>query len=334
MGLAANIVLGERYRLIRRLGRGGQSEVWLGERLATGQHVAIKAHIDKDVPDPVALQRFVREARAISQLRHPNTVRLFDFGSGPAGYQFMILEYIEGETLESWLKKMAAQGHVPNQAQIIDIGVQVLRALAEAHSLGIVHRDIKPANVMMQQLAGEAPLVRLVDFGIAWVSQSVLTGLGRSMGTPAYMSPEQSMGRPVDGRTDLYSLGLVLYRCAAGRPPFDGKPMQVISQQMTAEPLSLAETTRTPLSQRLVAAVHRALAKNPEERFATATEMRLALEAASLQPLAPLQNERHYLPVRSDGTSVPATSDASCDLSTEVDLSSPKSRSRVGASES
>ncbi|MBI5608714.1 MAG: serine/threonine protein kinase [Deltaproteobacteria bacterium] len=325
MGLAPNIELGDRYRLLRLIGRGGQSEVWLAERLATGQLVAVKALIRAKVDDPTVTERFVREAQTISRLRHPNTVRLYDFGTDPSGYLFMVLEYIEGETLEAWLRALARQGRVPTQAQVIDVGSQVLRAVAEAHALGIIHRDIKPANVMLQHVDGEAPTARVVDFGIARIAHSTLTGPGRAIGTPAYMSPEQCVGRAIDGRTDLYSVGLVLYRCVAGQPPFDGSPVGTVARHLSEPPPALATATKTMLSPPFVEVVHRALAKAPDDRFASATEMRRALEAAATAPLTVGEPHSGVLPSVADGGSG-AQSGASFDLSTEFDASSPRSR--------
>ncbi len=325
MELEPKLVLGDRYRLLRRIGRGGQSEVWLGERLATGQLVAVKALVSGSEPEPAVLERFVREAQAISQLRHPNTVRLYDFGSGPAGYVFMVLEYIEGETLDSWLKVLARQGRVPTQAQVADIASQVLRSLTEAHALGIVHRDIKPANVMLQHVDGEAPTARVVDFGIARVAQSTLTGHGRAIGTPAYMSPEQCMGRAIDGRTDLYSVGLLLYRCVAGRPPFEGNPMEIVACHLNELPAPLETTTQTSLSPQFVEVVHRALTKSPDGRFANTVDMRRALESAAAMPLTVAAIQSAALSSAGDFASG-VQSGVSFDMSTEFDVSSPKSR--------
>ncbi len=325
VGLAPNIELGDRYRLLRLIGRGGQSEVWLAERLATGQLVAIKALTHAKGADPTVTERFVREAQTISRLRHPNTVRLYDFGTDPSGYLFIALEYIEGETLEAWLRALARQERVPTQAQVIEIGSQILRAVAEAHSLGIIHRDIKPANVMLQHVDGEAPTARVVDFGIARIAHSTLTGPGRAIGTPAYMSPEQCVGRAIDGRTDLYSVGLVLYRCVAGKPPFDGSPVGTVALHLSEPPPALGEATRTMLSAQFVEVVHRALAKAPDERFASALEMRRALEAAGAGALAVGEPQSGLLPALTDGGSG-VQSGASFDLSTEFDASSPRSR--------
>ena len=275
-----NRTIAGRYELIRMVGRGGFGDVWLGRRQDNGQPVAVKLLAKFDKPNATARERFLREASTIALLRSPNTVRLYDSGCEPDDTLFMVLEYIDGVNLETRLQAVGVRGLVPSQAEAIELGIQVLRSLAEAHKAGIVHRDIKPSNLMLQPIDSDACMVRVLDFGGARTRQSTLTGVGLAVGTPTYMSPEQCLGYPVDGRADLYALGVLLYRCLAERAPFEGKTGVVVMQHITQLPPSLALSARTPVSEAFVAVVARALAKDPEQRFADATEMRRALEAA------------------------------------------------------
>ena len=269
-----------RFDLVRLIGRGGFGEVWLGRRRDSGQPVAVKLLAKVAKPDVTTRERFLREASTIALLRNPNTVRLYDSGCEPDDRLFMILEYIDGVNLQVRLDQLAARGVVPSQGEVIDLAVQVLRSLAEAHRAGIVHRDIKPSNLMLQPVDTDTCMVRVLDFGVAHTRESKLTAVGLAVGTPAYMSPEQCLSYPVDGRADLYALGVILFRCVADRAPFEGKTGSVIMQHISQTPPNLRGKAQTLVSEEFVALVERALAKDPESRFADATEMRRCLEAA------------------------------------------------------
>lgn len=284
--LSIGQILGARYRLRRRVGRGGFGEVWQAERLSTGQAVAIKVLLKDDDIARVVTQRFLREAQTISALKHPNTVRLYDFGSEPDGQLYMVLEFIEGQTLQQRLRTLAEQDQHPTQADVGELAIQVLRSLTEAHAAGVVHRDVKPANLMLQPIDAETSVVRVLDFGVARTRESTLTGNGLAVGTPSFMSPEQCLGHAVDGRADLYGLGVVMYRCLTGRLPFEGKPHAVIMHHIGTPPPPLRRMARTPVSDSFVDLVDRALAKDPQQRFADARTMRQALE--SLRGQAPV----------------------------------------------
>lgn len=279
VSFAAGQVLGDQFVLVRCAGRGGAGEVWQAERQSTGQTVAIKLLHSDDDPHGVLAQRFQREARAISALKHPNTVRLYGFGAQQDGQLYMVLEFIEGETLKQCLRQRNAIGRVLPQSEARRIGIEVLRSLGEAHQAGVVHRDVKPANIMMQTNDDELPAVRLVDFGVAHVAKSQLTGAGMAVGTPGYMSPQQWLGEPSDGRSDLYSLGIVLYECVTGDLPFRGSPYQQLQQHIHATPAPLAGAAKTEVQAGFCEVVERALAKDPAERFPTALAMRKALQA-------------------------------------------------------
>ncbi len=274
-------VLAGRYRLIRTLGRGGFGAVYAAEHTSTGQQIAIKIlAVEPGAAEEDAGKRFFQEARITSQLRHPNTVRLFDFGQSESGALFMALELIQGPTLERVLRDLALNGKTMAENDALDMAIAVLRSLAEAHTAELVHRDLKPANIMFADVPGEDPVVKVLDFGIARAKDSSLTGGGTVLGTPAYMSPEQCRGAALDGRSDLYSLAIILFRCVTGRVPFsDPSPLSVMYQHEAAEVPDLRALTAEPLSDGFIECVLHALAKRPAERFPDARSMRLALEA-------------------------------------------------------
>ncbi len=273
-------IFGERFTLVRCVGRGGFGEVWLAEARDTGQRVAIKILVQyDDDAGRIVAQRFLREAQTIATLTHPNTVRLYDFGTQADGTLYMVLEYLEGETLEERCERLDANKQTLSQAETLEIGIQVCKSLAEAHAAGIVHRDIKPSNLMLAKVPGDDEMVRVLDFGVARTRTSKLTAGGQVLGTPQYMSPEQCLRSEVDGRADLYSLGVVLYRCVCGRAPYHGKPHAVIMGHLSGEIPKLRLTARVPITAAFAAIVEQLLQKQPEDRFGSARELRAALES-------------------------------------------------------
>lgn len=273
-----------KYRITRKLGQGGFGAVYEAEHTGGIGKVALKmlALADQGIED---VRRFYREAQVTAQLRHANTVRVFDVGQTERGALFIAMELLTGKSLEDAIKTAAQQGRVLEQEQAIAIACDVLKSLSEAHATGLVHRDLKPANLMLTDVDGEQ-VVKVLDFGIAHVQDSSLTGTGRALGTPAYMSPEQCTGGAVDARSDLYALGVILFRCVCGRAPFvDPNPLTVMFAHASQAPPELLSAAKTPISESLAMAVMRALSKAPEQRFSTAKDMRLALEAALAAPL-------------------------------------------------
>lgn len=220
------------------------------------------------------LERFRHEAQAAGRCAHPNIVAIYDFAVHD-GNPFLAMEYVEGSNLSQVLTQ---SGRFSPQAAVAVIG-QVLDALACAHKLGVVHRDVKPANIIL--LSDRR--VKMTDFGISRLDTSALTQAGSVLGTPSYMSPEQCQGEPVDARSDLFSTGVVLYELLSGRRPFSGPNMIEIAVQVTSRPPPDLRTLRPELSTQIADVVQRALAKEPEQRFATAAEMAAALRG-SLQP--------------------------------------------------
>jgi tetratricopeptide (TPR) repeat protein len=259
-----------RHQLLREIGSGGMGTVYEAEDTQLGRRVAVKLLPPEYSRDPAAKQRFLREARAAAALDHPHICTVHDFGDAE-GQLYIVMACYEGETLKARLER----GPLPvDEAR--QVAIQVARGLAHAHEAGIVHRDIKSANVLLSR-RGEA---KILDFGIAKTGgDTSLTRTGISPGTPAYMSPEQAQGKPVDARTDLWSLGVLLYEMLAGRRPFAGSDEQAVLyaiQSRDPEPLA---RVRPEIPRALDGVVAKALAKNPDDRYQSAAELLADLEA-------------------------------------------------------
>ncbi|MEW2161721.1 protein kinase [Streptomyces sp. NPDC007084] len=261
-----------RYRLTRRLGRGGMAEVFAAEDVRLGRTVAVKLLRSDLAEDPVSKARFTREAQSVAGLNHHAVVAVYDSGEDVVGHgvvPYIVMEIVEGHTIRDLLINAEAPG--PEQALIIVSGV--LEALAYSHQHGIVHRDIKPANVIIT----ETGAVKVMDFGIARAlhgAQSTMTQTGMVMGTPQYLSPEQALGKAVDHRSDLYATGCLLYELLALRPPFTGEtPLSVVYQHVQDTPVPPSQVSDAAPPE-LDGLVMRALAKDPDDRFQTAEEMR------------------------------------------------------------
>ena len=273
-----------RYRVEARVGSGAMGAVYRAEQAGLGRSVALKIlNRDRSVGGDT-VQRFRREAQALSALHHPNTVRVFDFGATDEGLLFLAMELLEGEPLTD---RIVRDGPVPACEAILIIQ-QVLRSIGEAHARGIVHRDLKPDNVFLARVPTERDaIVKVLDFGIAKATDGERTIDqfetldGTVFGTPRYMSPEQAAGRTLGPRSDLYAVGIMLYELLAGRPPFvDNDAVVVMARHIREEPLSVCRAAPAePIPANLEAAVHRSLAKDPADRFQTAEEFEQALQA-------------------------------------------------------
>lgn len=276
----AQSVVAGRYRIEGLLGRGGFGSVYSARHVSTSQLVALKfLALDSEEQGDAAIRRFFQEAKITAQLRHPNTVRLYDFGQAENGALFMAMEMLVGPSLERVLRECTLFGKVLGEQKACEIGISALRSLAEAHASDLVHRDLKPANMVLAEVPGEDRVVKLLDFGIARMRGSSLTGSGTALGTPAYMSPEQCVGQDVDGRSDLYSLAVVLFRCATGQLPFEGSdPLQLMYRHRYERVPDPRQVAPGEVSDSLAEVLLTALAKAPEGRFADARTMRLALE--------------------------------------------------------
>ncbi len=268
-GNRERVVLNERYELQQRIGRGGMADVFLARDLLLDRPVAIKVLFPEFAVDPNFVERFRREAQSAANLNHPNIVGVYDWGRYENTY-FMAMEYVQGRTLADILR---SNGHL-NSQQAADIAVEVAGALSFAHRSGVVHRDIKPANILI----GSNGAVKVADFGIARAmnapTENNLTQAGSVMGTATYFSPEQAQGAQPDPRSDLYSLGVVLYEMVAGRPPFTGEnPVSIAYKQVHENPQPLNRLV-ADVPKPFEAIVAKLLAKRPEIRYANADEVR------------------------------------------------------------
>jgi eukaryotic-like serine/threonine-protein kinase len=258
-------VLGGRYALGAMLGSGGMGQVYRARDRVLERTVAVKVLSAAATQDLELVARFGREARAAAALHHPNIVTVFDSGAD-SDLQYLVMEYVEGQSLAGLLRREG----VLEPRRAAEVGRQVCQALAAAHAAGLVHRDIAPGNVLVDP----AGRVKVADFGIAKLAAATtMTGDGMVLGTAAYLAPEQAQGRPVDGRSDLYSLGCVLYELVTGAPPFAGdSPVAVAARQLTEPPIPPSD--RNPrVGAAFEAVVLTALAKEPAGRYQSAAAM-------------------------------------------------------------
>ncbi|MFC8719790.1 protein kinase [Kitasatospora sp. NPDC057198] len=270
-----------RYRLTRRLGRGGMAEVFAAQDIRLGRTVAVKLLRSELAEDDTARLRFTREAHAVAALNHHSIVAVYDTGEEQHGGEstpYIVMELVEGRTV----RELLVDEEAPPVDQALIITAGVLEALAYSHRHGIVHRDIKPANVIITTTGA----VKVMDFGIARAlagGATTMTQTGMVMGTPQYLSPEQALGKAVDHRSDLYAAGCMLYELLALRPPFVGEtPLSVVYQHVQDAPVPPSRTNdRVPAP--LDALVLRALEKNPDDRFQSADEFRAHVQHALRQ---------------------------------------------------
>jgi len=258
-----------RYRIQRKLGAGGMADVYLAEDQELGRRVAIKILNSRHGNDDQFIERFRREAKNAAALNHPNIVSIYDRGEAEDTY-YIAMEFLDGRTLKELI---VGRGAAPINVAI-EYARQILSALRFAHRHGIVHRDIKPHNVLVD---GEGR-VKVTDFGIARAGTSQMTETGSIVGTAQYLSPEQAKGGEIDPRSDLYSLGVVLYELLTGKPPFDGEtPVEIAMKHLSTTPKP-PSALRPDVPPELDMVVMRALAKNPDERYQSADEMEGDLE--------------------------------------------------------
>ncbi|HET9547072.1 MAG TPA: Stk1 family PASTA domain-containing Ser/Thr kinase [Desertimonas sp.] len=262
-------IVNDRYELVKRIGRGGMADVFVGNDRLLDRQVAIKMLFPEFAVDPNFVERFRREAQAAANLNHPNIVNVFDWGKHASTY-FIAMEYVDGRTLADILR---SNGHL-NSKQAAEIASEVAAALGFAHSAGLVHRDIKPANILI----GTNGSVKVADFGIARAlnapTESNLTQAGAVMGTATYFSPEQAQGAQPDPRSDLYSLGVVMYEMIAGRPPFTGdNPVSIAYRQVHDYPTPLNQLV-ADVPRPFEAIVAKLLSKDPAVRYSTADALR------------------------------------------------------------
>ena len=268
-----SIVFGGRYELKKRLARGGMAEVFLGEDQLLGRPVAVKVLFPEFASDPNFVERFRREAQAAANLSHPNIVGVFDWGKERNTY-YIVMEYVEGRTLSQIIRK---EGPLP-AARVAEIADGIASALGFAHKGNVVHRDMKSGNVIIS----DTGQIKVADFGIATAistgSDADLTQAGSVMGTANYFSPEQAQGLNVDGRSDLYSLGVVMYEMLTGTLPFTGETSISIAYKHVQEQPEPISTKRPGVPQALQAITAKLLKKEPEQRYSSAAELQSDLQ--------------------------------------------------------
>ena len=270
------------YQLEVLLGQGGMGSVFAARHIEFGRTVAIKVLAEELLEDPTAVPRFVREARMASKLESPHAVRVTDIDKLPNGVPYMVMELLEGETL---LASLTERGGVISEYEAIDLIAQACEAAGEAHAMGIVHRDLKLSNLFLTKLADGRAFLKVLDFGLAkpqhkpeeQTTAVSLTQAGSFLGTPHYMAPEQILGsRDITPRSDVWALGVCLYRLVTGVQPFDAtSPEKVCMTVLTALPVPPSE--HRPVDPLLETIILRCLARRPQDRFADAKELGLAL---------------------------------------------------------
>ncbi len=276
-------LLSGRYRLEATLGHGGMGVVYRGTDLMMKRPVAVKLirGVDGVELDDEIAGRFLREAKNTARLQHEHIIEVFDLGRSDEGGLYFVMELLEGESLSARLRREGAL----SPASTAHIGRQICEALQVAHAAGVIHRDLKPANIMLLSRAGDDDFVKVLDFGVAKTlgasdQETQLTHTGMLVGTVDYMAPEQIMGKPVDGRTDVYALGVVLYKMLSGKAPFrDTGVPALIHAHLNTMPKPLIEVT-TGVPNELDHVVLRCLAKLPERRFESMAELARALTHA------------------------------------------------------
>jgi serine/threonine-protein kinase len=288
-----------RYHVEARLGEGGMGAVYRVEHTLMKKRLALKVLHREMTRQPEIVARFEREALAAAHIEHPNVAGATDFGKLEDGSCYLVLEYVEGTSLRACIDKGPLLA-----SRAVHVAVQMLSALRRAHELGIVHRDLKPENVLLVDKDGDADFVKVLDFGIARVpigsigtstggeSGPSLTRAGMVYGTPEYMAPEQALGQPVDGRSDLYSVGVMLFEMLTGRRPYDNKDKVALLGQHVAGPIPRVRE-RAPdagISAEVEAIVTRLLSKSPSDRYSDAQAAADALLAIGTEPTSPISD--------------------------------------------
>lgn len=301
----------DKYDVVRRIGEGGMGLVYEAVHSFIEKRVAIKVLREDFSRRPEVVERFRQEAKSASRIGHENIVDIVDFGETPSGASYFVMEFLEGEDLANVL----ARETTLSQGRTIKIIAQCCRALGAAHSKGIVHRDMKPENIFLTKREGGEDFVKIVDFGIAKMSDietegapgRKLTKTGMIFGTPEYMSPEQAAGKGLDHRVDIYALGVLLYECLTGRVPFFGDTfMGVLTQHMFEDPPPLREVNpHVECSAELEMVIAKAMAKSADDRYATMDELAEALEEASHGRVSQATQMGYGEPVRAPAQTAP-----------------------------
>src|ERR1700691_930016 len=301
-----------RYEIVEELGRGAMGSVFKARAPAVGRLVALKTIHTTALEGAQSEEyrtRFYREARASGVLAHPGIVPVFDVGDD-AGVPFLVMEFVEGRNLADVIKK----GERYTLDRVSEIVQQIAEALGYAHRQGVIHRDIKPANILMTSKAvygSERP--RITDLGIAKLASSDITTTGQLLGTPSFMPPEQFTGSPIDGRADLFSLGVILYSLATGEQPFPGETMTAVSYKVVyTDPIPPAKLNPA-VPARVEGVILKCLAKSPADRYQTGEELAQDLAAVRMSPGTSVMQSSPLLPpaIESDATLGPGPVSAS-----------------------
>ncbi|MEJ7597816.1 MAG: serine/threonine-protein kinase, partial [Kofleriaceae bacterium] len=299
--LAVGTVLGS-YRILELIGEGGMGWIYVAEHVRLGRRVALKVLRQQYAVHPVAVARFFAEARAVNQISHENIVEITDFFENPGGANYFIMELLRGQDVAHVLMR---EGALP-VSRVVDIARQVASVLAAVHEAKIIHRDLKPDNVFLINRSGTSDFVKLLDFGVAKLSEqqgaykTKTTAIGSIIGTPEYMSPEQAGGEEVDHRSDIYSLGVIMYEMLTGVSPFRGKSFgEILVKHMTLDPKPLAsfENVPEPIPGAVEALVMSLLAKDRDQRPQTMTDVEESLQGI-LDYVSPLVEVRRAESIR------------------------------------
>lgn len=278
------------YIITEQIGQGGMATVYKALQPAVERYVAIKVLPPHLSLNQTFIKRFQQEAKAIAQLEHPHILPVYDYKSEKEGIIYIVMRYLDSGTLVNRLKKPT------DPAKIVRLLMQVAKALDHTHQQGITHRDIKPSNILIDTHGGAL----LTDFGIAKImAKSQDLTEGRIIGTATYMSPEQAQGQPVDGRSDIYSLGVILYQVMVGQPPFAAETSAALLYKHVYEPLPRPRTIKPEISQAMEQVIIKVLAKNPADRYQTASEFEQAMQAA-LPGIDPHPSPINSAPVETD----------------------------------
>ncbi len=283
-------ILNDRFRVIKKLGEGGMGAVYLAEHITLEKTVALKMLHQEFSRKEDLVQRFLQEAKSASRIRHENVIDISDFGQTPDGSVFFAMEYLEGRDLHDLLARTKLEGHRLQWDRSSKIFLQVCSALTAAHAKGIIHRDLKPENIYLVEWLGHKDFVKLLDFGIAKVTEVTgeeerkLTKTGMLFGTPEYMSPEQARGDKVDARVDVYAMGCILFQLVTGHVPFEADNfMGILSQHLTEEPpvVTPEQLAAVGAPPELGGIVAGALIKDPAERYQSIADLAQAVRALS-----------------------------------------------------
>ncbi len=292
------------YRILSTLGQGGMARVYKAHQETLGRDVAIKVLPPWYAADRSFVERFNLEARLVARLSHPNIVTVHD-ANEQSGHLYIVMQLVDGGTLKQRLDQLQQQGRVMDTHEIVSIFTQLADALTYAHEQNIIHRDIKPVNVLMDRSG--RPI--LSDFGIAKVLASTqidLTRPGAGVGTPEYMSPEQCQGGPVDGRADIYALGVMLFEAQTGRTPFRGDNYPALAHSHIYEQPPMPRSLNPMIAPSIEQVILTALMKNPQQRYQSARDMATALQHAALNPAPLMPPMMNMGPMNNMGNPPPA----------------------------